>query len=368
MGLQLILNTSCDLKFWLRLQYPLLISLPIPRNNQFRKARCWWRWWALTLSRALLAPEDEAGDVLLSPMPLLLLLLLILLLLLLLLQTTLFLCQFLLLLHGLELLLKLRNAHTARQQTEKYHLKAPVNFCSIYFAGMGCSPPIICCCYTISPCRLILYSLWKCPVQYWPWGVPGAEPGADGSTFHAASGTHWWVAVSGSAAASEWGAAPAAAASPTALGPSLAPASSGQCAGLAVIRAPRSAARPASRPLRPTKWIADSGKEKNRFLWLHFTFIDLNHTLCFLFFGDEEDEIVVKPWKREKIKNDRGQCFLSCDPQKHVIIIASINKHWIAFISTESSGSSCATNSMDIWHEMLKWPFKVITEVRPTGC
>lgn len=248
---------------------------PILQKNQFCKAQCWWRWWALTLSRALLAPEDEAGDVLLSPMSLLLLLLLILLLLLL--QTTLFLCQFLLLLHNLELLLKLRNVHTARQQTEKYHWKAPVNFCSIYFARMDCSPPIICCSYTISPCRLILYSLWKCPAAlYRPWGVPGAEPGADGSTFRAASGTHWWVAVSGSAAASEWGAAPAAAASPTALGPSLAPASSGQCAGLAVIRAPRWAARPSSRPLRPTKWIANSGKEKNR---LHFTFIDLNHTL-----------------------------------------------------------------------------------------
>lgn len=58
-------------------------------------------------------------------MPLLLLLLLILLLLLLL-QTTLFLCQFLLLLHGLELLLKLGNVHAARQQTE-YLLKALVN-------------------------------------------------------------------------------------------------------------------------------------------------------------------------------------------------------------------------------------------------
>lgn len=225
-------------------------SFPQNCDNQFWKAR--WRWWALTLSRALLAPEDEAGDVLLSPMPLLLLLLLILLLLLL--QTTLFLCQFLLLLHGLELLLKLRNVHTACQQTEKYHLKAPVNFCSIYFAGMGCSLPIICCTYTISPCRLISYSLWTCPAAWYrPWGVPGAEPGADGSTFRAASETRWWVAVSGSAAASGWGAAPAAVASPTALGPSLAPASSGRCAGLVVIRAPRSAARLASRPLRPTK-------------------------------------------------------------------------------------------------------------------
>lgn len=270
-GLQLILNTSCDLHFWLRHLNTLLISPPIPRS----KARRWWRRWALTLSRALLAPEDEAGDVLLSPMPLLLLLLLILLLLLLLLQTTLFLCQFLLLLHGLELLLKLRNVHTTSQQTGKYHWQAPVNFCCIYFAGMGCSPPIICCSYTISPCRCILYSLWKCPAaRYWPWCVPGAEPGADGSAFRAVSGTHWWVAVSGSAAASGWGAAPAAAASPTAPGPSLAPASLGQCAGLAVIRDPRSAARPASRPLRPTKRIADSRKEKNRFLSLHFRFTD----------------------------------------------------------------------------------------------
>lgn len=149
----------------------------------------------------------------------------------------------------------------------KVLFKSPVNFCSIYFAGMGCSLPIICCTYTISPCRLISYSLWTCPAAWYrPWGVPGAEPGADGSTFRAASGTRWWVAVSGSAAASGWGAAPAAVASPTALGPSLAPASSGQCAGLAVIRVPRSAARLASRPLRPTKWIAENGKEKNRFL------------------------------------------------------------------------------------------------------
>lgn len=51
--------------------------------------------------------------MLLSPMPLLLLLLLVLLLLLL--QTTLLLCKFLLLFHGLELLLELRNMQTSSQ-------------------------------------------------------------------------------------------------------------------------------------------------------------------------------------------------------------------------------------------------------------
>lgn len=74
----------------------------------------WWRWQALTLSGALLAPQDQAGNMLLSPMPLLLLLLLILLLLL---QTTLLLCKFLLLFHGLELLLELRNMQSSSQHT-----------------------------------------------------------------------------------------------------------------------------------------------------------------------------------------------------------------------------------------------------------
>ena len=52
--------------------------------------------------------------MLLSPMPLLLLLLLVLLLLLLL-QTALLLCEFLLLFHGLELLLELRNMQDSTQ-------------------------------------------------------------------------------------------------------------------------------------------------------------------------------------------------------------------------------------------------------------
>lgn len=68
-------------------------------------------------------------------MPLLLLLLLILLLLLL--QTTLFLCQFLLLLHGLELLLKLRNAHTPRQQPEKVSFKSPGELLQYLFCWDG---------------------------------------------------------------------------------------------------------------------------------------------------------------------------------------------------------------------------------------
>lgn len=66
----------------------------------------WWRWRALTLSGALFGPEAQAGDVLISSMFLLLFFLLVLLLLLLL-QTALLLCKFLLLLHDLQLLLKL---------------------------------------------------------------------------------------------------------------------------------------------------------------------------------------------------------------------------------------------------------------------
>lgn len=76
-----------------------------------------------------------------------------------------------------------------------------------------------------------------------PWGVPGAEPGADGSAFRAASGTRWLVAASGSAAASEWGEAPAAAASPRDQGLSPAPASSDRCEGPAEKEAPRPMAR-----------------------------------------------------------------------------------------------------------------------------
>lgn len=71
------------------------------------------RWRALTLSGALLGPEAQAGDVLLPSMLLLLFFLLVLLLLLL--QATLLLGKFLLLLHGLQLLLKLGNKRGSHQ-------------------------------------------------------------------------------------------------------------------------------------------------------------------------------------------------------------------------------------------------------------
>lgn len=72
-------------------------------------------------------------------MPLLLLLLLVLLLLLL--QTTLLLCKFLLLFHGLELLLKLRNKQALHQHEDSTLIKhifkmtaTFVNLCGFYFA------------------------------------------------------------------------------------------------------------------------------------------------------------------------------------------------------------------------------------------
>lgn len=101
-------------------------------------------------------------------------------------------------------------------------------------------------------CSTVLYTVLGpaalCPpckhsMQRWPWGALGAEPGADGSTSRAASGTRWLVAASGSAAASEWGAAPAAAASPTFPGQSLTPASSDRYAGPTETGTPQPTAR-----------------------------------------------------------------------------------------------------------------------------
>lgn len=84
-----------------------------------------------------------------------------------------------------------------------------------------------------------------------------------------------------------------------------------------------------------------------------------------IFFGDEEDETVAKPWKREKIQNHRERYFHSCDPQKHVIIIASINKHWIALASARSllgaavqqtqwtSGTKCWSGRLKSLHKCV---------------
>ncbi len=78
----------------------------------------------------------------------------------------------------------------------------------------------------------------------------------------------------------------------------------------------------------------------------------------------------VWSFKNEKIKNEgerirrvrnNEHSLLPCDPQKPVIIKDSPNKHEITSSSRESAGSSCITDSMDIWHEMLKWSFKVFT-------
>lgn len=262
----------------------------------------WWRCRALTLSRALLAPEDQAGNMLLSPMPLLLLLLLVLLLLLL--QTTLLLCKFLLLFHGLELLLELRNMQTSSQHIGSALINILLKrqwlvwtsavsillwwtilcssvktkltlFCNVLLHTLPCCAELsllfctsvmlswaimfstdlhyamlccallfctLCCC-AVPLCTLLCCPPYNCSVQCRPWGAPGAEPGADGSTSHAASGTRWLVAASGSAVASEWGAAPAAAASPKVPDLSLAPASSDQCASPTEIRVPQPMAR-----------------------------------------------------------------------------------------------------------------------------
>lgn len=121
--------------------------------------------------------------------------------------------------------------------------------------------------YTVVLCWATVYtavlsSMYDCSVQCWPWGAPGAEPGADGSASHAASGTRWLVAASGSAAASEWGAAPAAAASPTALGPNLTPASWDLYAGPTEIKDPQPMARLTWCPLWPAEGKAERIKEK----------------------------------------------------------------------------------------------------------
>lgn len=228
--------------------------------------------------------------MLLPSMPLLLLLLLVLLLLLL--QTAFLLCEFLLLFHGLELLLELRNTRASSQHEEntliniflkqQWHLWTSAASILLWWTIQYLSVKTkltLCCnvllhtlpCWVVSSflhsvmsimfstdlhytivvrycfvhCGAVLFHCppYNCAVQCWPWGAPGAEPGADGSTSHAASGTRWLVAASGSAAASEWGAAPAAAASPTVLGPSLAPPSSDLCAGPTEIRAPQPMAR-----------------------------------------------------------------------------------------------------------------------------
>lgn len=54
---------------------------------------------------------------------------------------------------------------------------------------------------------------------------------------------------------------------------------------------------------------------------------------------------------RRRLRN-KENIFLS---QKPAIIIVSINKLRITSVSVESTGSSCITDSMDIWHEMLMW-------------
>lgn len=215
-------------------------------------------------------------------------------------------------------------------------------------------------------------------MQWWPWGAPGAEPGADGSTSRAASGTRWLVAASGSAAASEWGAAPAAAASPTILGLSLAQASSGLYAGPTETQVPQLMARLALCPLLGRKC------RENEWLVIYWPIIcniavrsmdQMSAVNCRtkhcseLGDGKNKDSLSkARNLKGErKTKGKESTVFLlwSSETYNHN---SFYKQTWDHIRWSEPTGSSCTTNPMAIWHEMLKWSFWLFTKISSFHC
>lgn len=103
-----------------------------------------------------------------------------------------------------------------------------LNMSFLYWSSTDLWPVAHCICFAAA---------LSCAV--WPWGAPGAAPGADGSASRAASEIRWSGAASESAAASGWEVAPAAAAAPTDTGLNLALASSALCEGPTETGAPQ---------------------------------------------------------------------------------------------------------------------------------